>query len=93
MKEDKIYFKVGDEVAHKDNLDLKTEVSRILKEWRTIHTDFGNSKSVEKKCFIIGIECSWWDGQKRCMDRFHSKTLIPWSIVEEGFIAVQKYLN
>lgn len=91
--EEKRYFSASEEVAHKDNLGLKMEVSRVIKEYRNVIHDRGNSKVVEKKCFIVGIECKWWDGGKRCIDVFHSKTLVPWDVAEEGHIAVVKYLN
>lgn len=49
-------FKEGDEVCHKENLEQKMIVNKILK--KTIEIPINGTK--EKKTKMIGIECHWF---------------------------------
>lgn len=91
MSEDKSnYLKEGDMVAHKENLDQKLEVRRIIRQKSKINTDNGEAIKV----FTRGIECGWWASQTDYKKEvFHTKSLVPWDIAQEGFIAVVKYLG
>lgn len=84
----KRFFKEGDLVAHKENLELKMEVRRIIRS-RKIYKKEGNKERV----FTLGVECGWWVGKELNKDVFHTNSIIPWDVVEEGFIAVIKYIE
>lgn len=86
MENRKIYFRDGDEVAHKDNIELRMEVRRIL---RTRKEDDNGVK----KSYTIGIECGWWDGENYCKEKFHTAKLVPWDIAAEGYISVIKWIE
>ena len=89
----KFYFKEGDEVAHKDNLGVKLTVQRIIKEFKTIRSEKASSTLIERRCMLKGIECGWWGPDKQYYKNvFHSTSLIPFEVAEEGFVAVEKYL-
>ncbi len=101
-KNARVHFKEGDEVAHKENLSLKLEVIDIKKTKRKV---FGRTKkdkdgkeildesNTEMKSFIIGIECGWWVGDDYKTAIFHTKSLVPFDVAQDGFVAVQKYLS
>jgi hypothetical protein len=50
-------FKDGEEVVHKENIDLKMEVVKIDKEiFRVKNKDGSTSDKLRMK----GVDCSWW---------------------------------
>jgi hypothetical protein len=93
MSEDKAgYFKEGDMVAHKENLEQRLEVRRIIRRKSKLTTEEGERESF--KVFTLGIECGWWSDTKTYKKEvFHTKSIIPWDVAQEGFIAVVKYLG
>jgi hypothetical protein len=81
-EEEKIIFKEGESVCHKENLKLEMIVSRILKESsefiKGVNKD--GSPIKEKGIRMIGIECHWWEtnkeGEKKLqVHKFHSREL------------------
>jgi uncharacterized protein YodC (DUF2158 family) len=82
-------FREGEEVCHKNNLKLKMTVERILK--KTVAGKPGvvdlrkveSVEDIEKKIYIIGIECHWWDGDKLAKGKFHSRELVPFNIGQD----------
>jgi hypothetical protein len=88
------YFKEGDDVAHKDNLGIKLEVIRVIKEFKKFNTTRGNSTLQETRCVIKGIECGWWGPDKIYYKNvFHSNSLVPWHIAETDYVTVMKYME
>jgi len=88
-----IYFKEGDSVCHKDKLDIPMEVIRVIKEFKTFNTIRNNSILNEKRSIIKGIECGWWGPDKQYYKNvFHSNSLIPADIGDQGFIVAEKYI-
>lgn len=87
------YFKEGDSVAHMDNLSVKLTVQRVVKEFKTIRSEKATTTLIERRCMIKGIECGWWGPDKQYYTNvFHSTSLVPYSVAEEGYVAVEKYL-
>ena len=84
----KRYFKEGQEVAHKENLSNKMEVRRIIRMTKKAK----DKQDIDRK-LTLGIECGWWNGEAYCKEVFHTNSLVPWEIAEEGFISVQKYID
>ena len=84
----KRFFKEGDYVAHKENAELKMEVRRIIRSKRRYPKE-GNKERI----FTLGIECSWWVGKELRKDVFHTNSLVPWDIAEEGYMAILKYFD
>ena len=83
----KKYLKEGSEVAHKEALSVKMEVRKII--WRVKK---GKQGDMDRR-FLLGIECGWWNNGTYNKEVFHTHTLVPWEIAEEGHIAVIKYLD
>jgi hypothetical protein len=95
----KYYFKEGEEAYHKDCLEKKLIVSRILKE--TIEVPKMIKGEIEKRKVIrmVGIECHWWEESKAtgdkqlCTYKFHSSELVPKFIRDKGQEEVNKWLS
>lgn len=89
-------YSEGEDVAHKDNLGLKMVVKRILRRIKEVKPKDGNPEHmlVQDRTFsIIGIECGWWEGNKLVKERFHSRELVPWTIVTQGEENVKQFLD
>lgn len=84
----KRFFKEGDYVAHKENPELKMEVRRIIRTKKRYPKE-----GDKERIFTLGIECSWWVGKDLRKDIFHTNSLIPWDIAEEGYMAILKYID
>jgi uncharacterized protein YodC (DUF2158 family) len=98
----KYYFKEGEEVFHKDNLEKKLIISRILKESVAFKKGFDEKTGtaiIEKSIRMIGIECHWWElsealGEKSLRKhKFHSTELIPYEVGIKGKEAIIKWLR
>jgi len=87
---EKILFKEGDYVAHRDNISMRMEVERVVYKRREYIDE--NNKPVVKH-FCIGVRCRWWLGEELQKNVFHSNTLIPWEIAEKGQIYASRYLE
>lgn len=87
----KKYFVEGDEVAHKENLEKKLLIERVIKYKKSV-TVYGQEQKVEKD-FISGIQCGWWKGEEFVHGVFHSQHLIPWEIAQQGKEKVIEYLE
>jgi hypothetical protein len=87
-KSEKIFYKEGDEVAHKENPSLKMNVKAVLfKDHKIPGTD-------KSKKFLIGIRCAWWKSKEEYVFQiFHSRELVPWNIAEKGKEAIIEWLN
>jgi uncharacterized protein YodC (DUF2158 family) len=81
MEDRKIYFKEGDEVAHKENIELKMEVRRVIRIVK------------DEKKYIIGIECGWWEDSVYKKEKFHTSKLIPWSVAQQGYVSTVKWIE
>lgn len=86
-KTNRIFFSEGDMVAHKENIQLKMEVRRIIRTKRKAKVD----GELDRR-FTLGIECGWWSGDDYIKEVFHTRALVPWEVAEGGFIDVQKWL-
>lgn len=99
---EKKFFKEGDEVAHKENPNLKMEVRRIIKIKRSVP----GSDPKEFHSFTVGIECGWWKASNNGEQEkdnflkddyrkevFHSKSLVPWDVAQLGFVAMLEWLK
>lgn len=84
----KRFFKEGDFVAHKENPELKMEVRRIIRSKKRYKRE-----GDKERIFTLGIECGWWVGKELHKDVFHTNSLIPWDVVEQGYIAVLRYID
>lgn len=87
----KKYFVEGDEVAHKENLEKKLLVERVIKYKKSV-TVYGQEQKVEKD-FISGVQCGWWKGEEFVHGVFHSQHLIPWEVAQQGKEKVIEYLE
>lgn len=91
------HFSENEEVAHVDCLTVKMRVVKIC--WRYLNASTGvpadNPKvdgfKKEKKKFLDGIECQWWESGSLKNKRFHSQMLIPWIIAERGQKEVEEW--
>ena len=95
MKNVKYRFKIGEDVAHKDNLEIKMVVSRILTQTKELKPKDGSKDHAlvqEKKSYLIGIECHWWEEGKLRRDKFHSRELVPFHIAKSGKDTVMQWL-
>ena len=70
-------YKKGDEVSHIDNIGLKMRIRNIFHE----------------EGRLVGIETSWFDGEKLKKENFHSHELIPWAISKLGSERVDSYIK
>lgn len=97
----KYYFKDGEEVFHKDCLDTKLIVNRILKESIKIKKgiDKNGDPIVQEVIRMIGIECHWWEYNEIFKEKqlrtfkFHSNEIVPIFVAEKGIEAVKEWLN
>jgi hypothetical protein len=96
----KHFFKEGDEVCHKENLNLIMTVSRILKESKEFIKGYDENGKVIKEQGIrmLGIECHWWAtsitiGKELKTFKFHSRELVPKNIAEQGKDKVIEWLH
>ena len=98
----KHHFKEGDSVTHKDDLEHKMVVGRILKETCEFIKGFNKetNEPIKKKGIrMIGIECHWWTKDPISQDRklnvakFHSNELVPLIEAEKGQDHVKKWLG
>ncbi len=81
-------FREGEEVCHKDNVKLKMIVMEILKKTVSPKTTEKLPKmdivdNLEKKIFVIGIKCHWWNGDKLEKEKFHSRELVPYNLAQD----------
>jgi len=88
MRTNKILFKEGDEVAHKENLNTQLEVRKIIRAKKR-----GRKEGEPDRTFTLGIECGWWVGNEYRVQVFHTNVLVPWSIASDGYTSVVRYLN
>lgn len=86
----KLFFKEGDDVAHKENITLKLEVKRIVIDKKSFKDDDGTKIT---RRHIAGIECGWWNGEDYMKEIFHSNSIIPWDIAMLGHASVMRYLT
>jgi uncharacterized protein YodC (DUF2158 family) len=86
MIKQKYKFKVGEEVAHKDNLNLKLYVRRILVQTKELKPSSGDPKDAieHSKVYIVGIECHWGLNNEIKIHKFHSRELVPWHVAQSG---------
>lgn len=88
-----IYFKEGDIVAHMHNPNLPLVVIRVIKKKKTFITEGKSTVIREERMAIQGIECGWWGPDKQYYkNTFHSNSLVPIDIAEEGMVAIEKYI-
>lgn len=90
----KFRFKEGDEVAHKDNLETKMIVDRIIKKSYK-YKDFTSDPPQEKIGIkILGISCHWWNKDNNIERfKFHTQEIIPFDIAKKGQKSVDKWLK
>jgi len=81
MEDKKVYFNEGDEVAHKENIELKMEVRRVIRVVK------------DEKKYTIGIECGWWDAGVYKKEKFHTSKIVPWVVAEKGYVSVVKWIE
>lgn len=89
-------FKEGDVVCHRDNLLQKMYVKGIVKKvkeiWKGEYNVDGSRRLVRIE-LMCGIDCHWWaNGGILRKERFHSRELVPWEVVEKGEEAVRDWL-
>lgn len=78
VKNKRARLKKGEEVFHKDNLNLKMIVDEVV---------FTEDKK------LIEIRCSWWEKNELKIHGFHSYELIPKYIIEGGQDVIDSYLE
>lgn len=82
------FFKEGDEVAHKENIMLRMEVRRIIRN------KIKAKKAEDKfRVYTMGIECGWWNGEFYQKEVFHTRSLIPWGVATQGYASVLRWLD
>jgi hypothetical protein len=76
----KYHFKEGDTVNHIGNMNLDMTVKKILKQYKQVPTgerDEDGKKMFKDKEFMLGIECGWWENDKKyTVEKFHSNKLV-----------------
>ena len=88
QKNRKLFFKEGDEVAHKENPLLKMEVRRIIR------TKLKPRKEGEPdRRFTHGIECGWWGENGYCQEIFHTRSIVPYDVAQMGFNEIIRWLD
>lgn len=98
----RVRFKVGDAVAHVDNLGNRMYVGNILISSVDVSTgniiELDGKRVFEKKPkkMLRGIECHWYekrdDGDVVLRKHiFHSRELVPYDVAEKGIEAVIEY--
>lgn len=98
----KYHFREGEEVSHKDNLNQKMTISRILKESVKVNRGFDEKKGqviTGDAIRMIGIECHWWQTSEITREKalhknkFHSNELVPIDVANKGQEAVREWLR
>lgn len=90
----KVYFKEGDEIAHKENLEHKMYVARILKV-RVPSKELDKEGNFNGKYYsrIEGVECHWWMNNDLKTAKFHTRELVPFDIAKEGKEKVKEWIE
>lgn len=73
----RIKYRIGDEVAHIDNLEFKLRVRGFIYEDKQLRS----------------ISCTWWEGRILKQNDFHSHELISWGIAKQGRDQVEEYFK
>ena len=73
----RVKYRIGDEVAHVDNIGFKLRVRLLIHEDKLLRF----------------IKCTWWEGPVLKEANFHSHELLPWGIAKEGQKHVDDYFK
>jgi len=73
----RVKYRIGDEVAHIDNIEFKLRVRDFVYEEKQLRS----------------IICTWWEGNKLQKNEFHSHELVPWGVAKQGVDQVNDYLK
>ena len=85
-KEIRYWIKEGLEVVHRDSLNTKMIVDRII--FKSVKVSFEEKKEMKK---IVGIRCHWMDEGKYMVGEFHTKELIPYAVLIQGEKEIKKW--
>ena len=93
----KVKFNEGYDVAYKNNLYQPMTVQEIVYRKTEVpykEKEDGSGFETKPASKLVGLICTWFDKDgKFHKELFHSRVLVPWSIAEQGAMAVHNYLN
>jgi uncharacterized protein YodC (DUF2158 family) len=83
MEKKRGWIRKGMVVVSMTNLDQRMTVEEFIYKSGNI-VDINSNNVIQKK-FLVGIRCSWIDGNgDKTYSPFHSKELVPAEIAEKG---------
>ena len=78
VEKHRYFFKIGEEVVHKEATSQKLFIEEILKEFYNTINEKGEP---ERQMKICGIRCHWWDANKNFHTaKFHKAEILPYDV-------------